>query len=231
MNFVKKIAGILSILTVLLFVMGPILAHFHVIPALVGFGMFALSAVTGILCIICGIVSIKRKELQSGVLLFSIGAIPISIIGYTLSSNGTHPPINDVSTDLINPPVLFDQRIPDTAIVMDAKNSDIIKNAYSDISPVYSKRAPAEVFMVVSDAAKSNPQWTIYKEDSEGLILHGYERFGIFQFIDDFSIRISPSNDGTSVIDMRSKSRDGKADFGINAKRIRSFLSALSTKL
>ena len=85
--------------------------------------------------------------------------------------------------------------------------------------------------MVVSDAAKSNPQWTIYKEDSEGLILHGYERFGIFQFIDDFSIRISPSNDGTSVIDMRSKSRDGKADFGINAKRIRSFLSALSTKL
>ncbi len=227
----KKVSGILSILTVVLFFSGPLLAHFHIIPALAGFGMFVLSAVVGVLCIIGSIAAIKRKELQTGVLLFSIGALPIFIIGYTLSSSGSHPPINDISTDLVNPPVLFDQRTPDAAIVMDQKNPEIIKTSYSDISPVYSKKSPGDIFIVISNAAKSNPQWTVYKEDSGGLLLHSFERFGIFQFTDDFTIRITASNDGGSVIDMRSKSRDGKADFGINAKRIRSFLSSLSTKL
>lgn len=231
MNFLKKSAGPLSILTTILFLMGPILAHFHIIPALAGFGMFVGSAVVGILCLIASIAAIKRKELQSGVLLFSIGALPLFIIGYTLSTNGTHPPINDISTDLLNPPVLFDQRTPDIAIVMDPNTADIVKTSYSDLSPVFSKKDPQTVYGIVSDAAKSNPQWTIYKEDSVGLVLHGYERFGIFQFTDDFTIRVLPASDGSAIIDMRSKSRDGKADFGINAKRIRAFLSTLSPKL
>jgi uncharacterized protein (DUF1499 family) len=231
MNFLKKSAAPLSILTVSLFFMGPILAHFHVIPPLAGFGMFVLSAVTGLLCIVGSIAAIKRKELQSGVLLFSIGALPLFVIGYTLSSSGGHPPINDISTDLENPPVLFDQRSPDNAIVMDPKFVEVIKASYSDLSPVYSKKDPQTVYTVVSDAAKTNPQWIIYKEDATGLVLHGYERFGIFQFTDDFTIRVLPASDGSSIIDMRSKSRDGRGDFGVNAKRIRGYLSALSPKL
>jgi uncharacterized protein (DUF1499 family) len=231
MNFLKKSASTLSILTGFLFLMGPILARFHIIPALVGFGMFVSSAVIGIFCIVASIAAIKRKELQSGVLLFSIGALPLFIIGYTLSTNGGHPPINDISTDLENPPVVFDQRAPDIAVVMDAKFVDIIKASYSDLSPVYSKKDPQTVFGIVVDAAKANPHWTVYKEDSVGFVLHGYERFGIFQFTDDFTVRVLTANDGSSIIDMRSKSRDGKGDFGINAKRIRAFLSALSSKI
>lgn len=231
MKFFLKSAGALAILTAALFLLGPILAHFHILPALAGFGMFALSAVAGLLCITGSIALIKQKELQSGVLYFSIGVLPILIIGYTLSSNGSHPSINDISTDLENPPVLFDQRTPDNAIVMDPKNPAIVKASYGDLSPIYSNKSTDTVFAIVSDAAKANSDWTVYKEDSSSLLIHAYERFGIFQFTDDFTIRVTASRDGGSVIDMRSKSRDGKADFGVNAKRIRFFLSTLSPKL
>jgi len=231
MELFKKSAGVLSTLASALFLLGPLLAHFHIIPALAGFGMFILSAVVGLLCIIASIGAIKRKDLQSGVLLFSIGALPIFIIGYTLSTNGAHPPINDVSTDLQNPPILYDQRSSDSPIVMTEKTAEVVKEFYGNLSPALSKKSPEEVFSIIADAAKSNPEWTIYKEDKMSMTLHGYQRFGIFQFTDDFTIRVMASGDGGSVIDMRSKSRDGKGDFGVNAKRIRSFLSSLILKL
>jgi len=43
------------------------------------------------------------------------------------------------------------------------------------------------------------------------------------RFHDDFAVRVRP-DDGGAVVDMRSKSRDGKGDLGANAERIRSFL-------
>ena len=49
----------------------------------------------------------------------------------------------------------------------------------------------------------------------------------LFGFQDDIAIRVRPDSDGTSRIDMRSKSRDGKGDQGANAARIRSFVGAV----
>jgi uncharacterized protein (DUF1499 family) len=44
---------------------------------------------------------------------------------------------------------------------------------------------------------------------------------------DDFVIQVRPAPDGTgSLIEMRSKSRDGIGDFGVNYKRIRMFFDA-----
>ncbi|MBC7505868.1 MAG: DUF1499 domain-containing protein, partial [Sandarakinorhabdus sp.] len=45
-------------------------------------------------------------------------------------------------------------------------------------------------------------------------------------FKDDVVIRLTPAGTGTRV-DMRSKSRVGKGDLGVNAKRINDFLDAL----
>jgi uncharacterized protein (DUF1499 family) len=49
-------------------------------------------------------------------------------------------------------------------------------------------------------------------------------------FTDDFVIRVSPDSTG-SRIDMRSESRQGISDFGVNAKRIRAYMEALKPKL
>ena len=52
----------------------------------------------------------------------------------------------------------------------------------------------------------------------------------IFGFEDDVAIRVRDVG-GKSVIDMRSKSRDGRGDLGANAARIRAYVSALEKRL
>ena len=47
-----------------------------------------------------------------------------------------------------------------------------------------------------------------------------------FGFRDDIVIRIRPDGGGSKV-DIRSKSRDGESDLGVNARRIREFIAKL----
>jgi uncharacterized protein (DUF1499 family) len=45
-------------------------------------------------------------------------------------------------------------------------------------------------------------------------------------FTDDIVVRVTPAGAG-SRIDLRSSSRYGRSDFGVNAARIRAYLTAL----
>jgi uncharacterized protein (DUF1499 family) len=45
-------------------------------------------------------------------------------------------------------------------------------------------------------------------------------------FTDDIVVRVAPTTSG-SRIDLRSSSRYGRSDFGVNAERIRAYLTAL----
>ncbi len=48
----------------------------------------------------------------------------------------------------------------------------------------------------------------------------------VFRFVDDVVVRVRPGTSG-SVVDIRSRSRDGRGDLGINAARIRALSDAL----
>jgi uncharacterized protein (DUF1499 family) len=48
----------------------------------------------------------------------------------------------------------------------------------------------------------------------------------LFRFVDDVVVRIRPVPEG-SRIDIRSRSRVGKGDMGVNAQRIESILATL----
>lgn len=51
---------------------------------------------------------------------------------------------------------------------------------------------------------------------------------GVFGFVDDFEIRIDKQN---QQIHLRSASRVGKSDFGVNKKRVEKFKKNMSDKL
>jgi len=51
-----------------------------------------------------------------------------------------------------------------------------------------------------------------------------------FRFTDDVVIRVAPDGAG-SRIDVRSVSRVGRSDFGVNAARIRAYTAALSARV
>jgi len=52
----------------------------------------------------------------------------------------------------------------------------------------------------------------------------------LYGFTDDVVVRVVADGAGSKV-DVRSKSRVGRSDFGQNAKRIRTFLRELQAKL
>jgi uncharacterized protein (DUF1499 family) len=51
-----------------------------------------------------------------------------------------------------------------------------------------------------------------------------------FRFTDDIAIRVVGDEAG-SCIDMRSTSRQGRSDYGVNAARIRAYMDALRKRI
>jgi hypothetical protein len=152
------------------------------------------------------------------------------------------PAIHDISTDLADPPTF-------AALPTRADNLDSIPGADDDemrgMSPtqrwtllhqraygdVRAVRIAEPMNMVMAKAARlaDDRGWDIAANvPSEGR-LEATATSTLFRFKDDVVLRVRPTQDGTgSIVDMRSVSRVGQSDLGVNAKRVRAFLADLS---
>ncbi|MEP3913989.1 MAG: DUF1499 domain-containing protein, partial [Parasphingorhabdus sp.] len=71
--------------------------------------------------------------------------------------------------------------------------------------------------------------WKVVSVDPAAGSLEATDTISLFRFKDDIVIRARAAENGAaSIIDMRSVSRVGVHDIGVNAKRVRQFLSDLS---
>jgi uncharacterized protein (DUF1499 family) len=71
--------------------------------------------------------------------------------------------------------------------------------------------------------------WSIAVSDPVEGRLEATDTTRFFRFKDDVVVRIRPTEDGSgSIVDMRSISRVGVSDLGVNAKRVRSFLADMA---
>ena len=64
--------------------------------------------------------------------------------------------------------------------------------------------------------------WDIVAADADNFRFEATARTSVFYFADDIVVVVTPEDDG-SRIDMRSVSRVGRSDQGVNAARIRAF--------
>jgi uncharacterized protein (DUF1499 family) len=85
--------------------------------------------------------------------------------------------------------------------------------------------APGAAFNRALDAAQ-RMGWTILAADDAVGRIEASDRSRWFGFTDDIVIRISASGTGSRV-DLRSSSRLGRSDLGVNAARIGNYLAAL----
>ncbi len=69
--------------------------------------------------------------------------------------------------------------------------------------------------------------WTVAAQDPARGHMEATAAVSFIRFYDDVVLRITPTPDGRSRVDMRSVSRIGVSDFGVNARRIEEFLAAL----
>ena len=97
--------------------------------------------------------------------------------------------------------------------------------AYPELAPVTYRLPPAQVFEHALDVARGLGWEIVAAVPAEGRI-EATERSFWFGFTDDMVIRVRTHPDGAQV-DIRSASRVGESDLGVNARRITAFINKL----
>jgi len=105
------------------------------------------------------------------------------------------------------------------------------QRAYPDIAPTLTALPPADAFARALDAAKGLG-WTIVASDVAKGTIEATQSSRWMGFTDDIAIRVAARADGQpgARIDIRSHSRQGRHDFGVNAARVRSWTAKLKTE-
>ncbi|HET9046983.1 MAG TPA: DUF1499 domain-containing protein, partial [Casimicrobiaceae bacterium] len=140
------------------------------------------------------------------------------------------PPINDITTDMTNPPefkaiLALRANAPVPATYAGEATAKQQAVGYPDIRPAIVAMAPAAAFAAaLADAQQMG--WDIVASDSATGRIEATATTPWFGFKDDVVVRVTPADKG-SRIDIRSVSRVGKGDLGANARRIRDYLAKL----
>jgi hypothetical protein len=152
------------------------------------------------------------------------------------------PAIHDVSTDLADPPQfrMLALRTDNLDNVPGADDPEmrglnpqqrwesLHRNAYGDVRTVRISEPVVDVVAKAERLAKARDWDVAIADPIEGRV-EATATTALFRFKDDVVLRVRPSEDGKgSVVDMRSVSRVGVSDLGVNAKRVRAFLADLS---
>jgi uncharacterized protein (DUF1499 family) len=172
----------------------------------------------------------RRRGFVAAFLALAIGAVaawaPLMLF---LQAMGA-PRINDVSTDTADPPPLVTTlQMRHEAVTPPAYPGKVVADqqhqAYPDIASIVLSVPPDEAFRKV-DAVATAMGWDVVARVPADGRIEAVDTSEWFGFHDDIVVRIRPAGSG-SRIDIRSKSRVGRADLGANAHRIRTFTSKL----
>lgn len=226
-----KMLALPAVLAALLFVAPPLLANAGIIPQFPAFMAWVGSLVPAVLAIVIGLKLSVGPRRALGRLSIIVGLLPLVTIAYGVATTRGFPPINDIATNLDNPPQFaVAQTAPENA-GKDLDYPEVYKEPvrafYADLISLQLPVAAAEAYRLALAVAEEQPRFVVAKADAEAMTIEGSESTGIFKFTDDYVVRVLQM-DGGSQVDMRSRSRVGQADFGANAKRIRRFFTALA---
>ena len=167
-------------------------------------------------------------------LIFSIGVM--GTIGYWFNEAQKYPAIHDITTDIENPPkfraiVPLRADAPNDTTYGDQEKADKQRNAYPDIKTLYLDTEYDEGFDRALAAAEQMPWEKIVTKDKDSGIIEAYDKLPWFGFIDDVVIRVDTTATADSTqIDVRSVSRIGRSDIGVNAQRIRNYLDVIKNQ-
>ncbi|WP_430445811.1 DUF1499 domain-containing protein [Sphingorhabdus contaminans] len=171
-----------------------------------------------------------------------IALVYVGWVGTFLVSALTVPAIHDISTDLADPPTFrtLQLRADNLDNIPGADDAEmkgltpqqrwvtVHQKAYGDIRSVRINEPVPSVVAKAERLAKDRGWDTAVSLPEEGR-LEATETSAFFRFKDDVVLRVRPTDTGEgSVVDMRSVSRVGVSDLGMNAKRVRSFLADLT---
>jgi uncharacterized protein (DUF1499 family) len=223
---------------------GQELWHFRGAFTVLRYAFFA--AIAGAVLGLLGLL-LARNARKAGLMLPNLLAV-VSALGFVLYLGAqirtarTVPGIHEVSTNLDDRPQFtrlklrddYLEKVPDMdrpelkALAPEERWKAIHREAYGDLSPVRVAANPADAIRRAAQLARDRG-WAVALEDPDAGILEATDTTFFFRFKDDVVVRARPAPGGGSLVDMRSISRVGGSDVGVNAKRVRSFLKDLQS--
>ncbi len=216
-------------------------AHFGLTRPFFGFQLMLVGLAFAALSILCGLIAMpltyfspkRRVAFGRSVLGFVLALAILTPIGLIISKTRQFPLINDITTDTQKPPEFVKagelpaNRGRDMAYDPHLATIQNGAAAYKDLAPLKMDLTPDQAYKRAEILAGEVPTWQITRNDEKARTLEGVATSELFKFKDDFIIEVRPAPGGGSLVEMRSKSRDGKGDLGVNYHRISSFLKVL----
>jgi uncharacterized protein (DUF1499 family) len=196
--------------------------------------VFWVAAGTAAVCALAAVLAATRAGVRRALVMSLAGLAIAGVtawVPYDLRMTATAvPPIHDITTDLDDPPkfvrVAALRKPGDHPVAYDGqKVGEQQRKAYPDLAPLVLKAPRDEVFAAALAAVLSMGLELVEADLAQGRI-EATATSLLFGFKDDTVVRIAADAAGTKV-DVRSKSRVGRNDFGMNAKRIRAFQAKL----
>lgn len=162
------------------------------------------------------------------VLGFILGIAAVAFIGYWYVEAQQYPPIHDITTDMENPPefkavVPLRKNAPNKVEYGGKETAETQKQYYPDIQTLYLDASYDEAFDRALQAVHEMPWEDIVEANREEGRIEATDKLAWFGFKDDVVIRVDTADSG-SRIDVRSVSRIGRGDLGVNAQRILDYL-------
>ncbi len=233
-----RIALVLAIGVALLFPVAALgtkwgLWHFRTAFSLIGGAVLTgafLLALSGVGILL----AIHRKQDQAkrdAALMAFIVLLPMGFVFYFGAKAGQVPEIHDISTDQQDPPALhqlLEQRPADAnPLDYSAEVAAAQSKAYPQVQPLMQTGSVAEVVNKAVQTAKTLGWEVVNVDESAGMVEATSTSFW-FGFVDDIVIRVRAQGD-QSRVDVRSVSRVGRSDIGMNAQRIMRFIEAMQS--
>jgi len=203
---------------------------------MVGFRLFTFGILLGLVAVLVGGFGLYatrggvagRSKALTGL---GLGLLMVVIVVLGALPGAGVPPINDITTNLADPPGFApaaeghpnhgrDMSYPPGFVAQ-------VEQAYADLVPIALAEAPDEAYRRAVAAAQALG-WEVTRQDITAGTFEATEATAVWRFVDDVSVRVQPGPMGGATVDIRSKSRDGRGDLGANAARIRAFRTELA---
>lgn len=217
--------------------------HFSVGFTVLRYAFYAAVA-GGVLALIGIAVGLARRT-GPGKLNFVSVVVALVFSAYLLQLVATArrvPAIHDATTNLDDLPAfttlkvrpdnlenISDEGQPELArLDPESRWKAVHRQAYGDLRTLRVPTGVAETTDRAANLARSRG-WDVAKVDLNQGIMEATATSRFYRFKDDVVVRVrsDPQRPGGSLVDVRSVSRVGGSDVGMNAKRIREFLADL----
>lgn len=89
----------------------------------------------------------------------------------------------------------------------------------------------ATVWQAALALAAARPGWAVTAADPRAGEIRAEARTRVWRFVDDVHVRLWLDDAGLTRVDVESRSRVGRGDFGVNGRRVRRYLKLLAERL